>query len=334
MPTSRKFRDSIHAKGTNIAVLSNGNSDDYISLTDIARYKSDAPDDVIKNWMRNRDTIEFLGLWEQLNNPEFKPVEFDGFRTQAGSNAFTMSPKKWIDGTGAVGIISKAGRYGGTFAQKDIAFEFASWISAEFKLYIIKDYQRLKNDENSRLALGWNLNRTLAKINYRIHTDAIKDVLIPPDVTPQRQSFTYANEADVLNVALFGITSKEWRQTHQDSKGNIRDEASLQQLIVLANLESINAELIRQGVPQSERLLRLNASAKQILWTGTVRRTPKSGARCGLTSPMSSWNGTTARNASTTAAMNGRGSTKSQPFTSAWQRHRWRRKASLPSAAN
>lgn len=229
MPTSRKFRDSIQAKGTDIAVLSNGNSDDYISLTDIARYKSDAPDDVIKNWMRNRDTIEFLGLWEQLNNPEFKPVEFDGFRTQAGSNAFTMSPKKWIDGTGAVGIISKAGRYGGTFAQKDIAFEFASWISAEFKLYIIKD------------------------------------VLIPPDVTPQRQSFTYANEADVLNVALFGITSKEWRQTHQDSKGNIRDEASLQQLIVLANLESINAELIRQGVPQSERLLRLNASAKQMM---------------------------------------------------------------------
>ena len=157
------------------------------------------------------------------------------------------------------------GSYGGTFAQKDIAFEFASWISAEFKLYIIKDYQRLKNDENSRLALGWNLNRTLAKINYRIHTDAIKDVLIPPDVTPQRQSFTYANEADVLNVALFGITSKEWRQTHQDSKGNIRDEASLQQLIVLANLESINAELIRQGVPQSERLLRLNASAKQMM---------------------------------------------------------------------
>ena len=265
MPTSKKFRDNIHAKGTDITVLSNGDSDDYISLTDIARYKSDAPDDVIKNWMRNRDTIEFLGLWEQLNNPEFKPVEFDGFRTQAGSNAFTMSPKKWIDGTGAAGIISKAGRYGGTFAQKDIAFEFASWISAEFKLYIIKDYQCLKNDENSRLALGWNLNRTLAKINYRIHMDAIKDVLIPPDVTPQRQSFTYANEADVLNVVLFGITAKEWRQTHPDSGGNIRDEASLQQLIVLANLESINAELIHQGVPLSERLLRLNASAKQMM---------------------------------------------------------------------
>ena len=265
MPAQKKFRDSIHAKGTEIAVLSTGDNNDYISLTDIARYKSDAPDDVIKNWMRNRDTIEFLGLWEQLNNLDFKPVEFDGFRTQAGSNAFTMSPKKWIEATGAIGIVSKAGRYGGTFAQKDIAFEFASWISAEFKLYIIKDYQRLKNDENSRLALGWNLNRTLAKINYRVHTDAIKDMLIPPDVTPQRQSYTYANEADVLNVALFGITAKEWLQAHPDSKGNIRDEASLQQLIVLANMESINAELIRQGVPQSGRLLRLNASAKQMM---------------------------------------------------------------------
>ena len=215
MPAQKKFRDSIHAKGTEITVLSTGDANDYISLTDIARYKSDAPDDVIKNWMRNRDTIEFLGLWEQLNNPDFKPVEFDGFRTQAGSNAFTMSPKKWIEATGAIGIVSKAGRYGGTFAQKDIAFEFASWISAEFKLYIIKDYQRLKNDENSRLALGWNLNRTLAKINYRVHTDAIKDMLIPPDGTPQRQSYTYANEADVLNVALFGITAKEWRQAHR-----------------------------------------------------------------------------------------------------------------------
>ena len=215
MPAQKKFRDSIHAKGTEITVLSTGDANDYISLTDIARYKSDAPDDVIKNWMRNRDTIEFLGLWEQLNSPDFKPVEFDGFRTQAGSNAFTMSPKKWIEATGAIGIVSKAGRYGGTFAQKDIAFEFASWISAEFKLYIIKDYQRLKNDENSRLALGWNLNRTLAKINYRVHTDAIKDMLIPPDGTPQRQSYTYANEADVLNVALFGITAKEWRQAHR-----------------------------------------------------------------------------------------------------------------------
>ena len=265
MASKKPMKDHIHAKGTDIAIVSSGDENDYISLTDIARYKSDAPDDVIKNWMRNRDTIEFLGLWEQLNNPEFKPAEFDGFKIQAGSNAFTMSPKKWVDATSAIGIFSKAGRYGGTFAHRDIAFEFASWISAEFKLYIIKDYQRLKADENSRLALGWNLNRTLAKINYRIHTDAIKDMLIPPDITPQRQSFTYASEADVLNVALFGITAKEWRQAHPDSPGNIRDEASLQQLIVLANLESINAELIRQGVSQSERLLRLNASAKQMM---------------------------------------------------------------------
>ena len=265
MPNKRNYKDSIHAKGTEIRVISSGDDNDCISITDIAKYKSDAPDDVIKNWMRNRDTIEFLGLWEQLNNPEFKPVEFDGFRNAAGANAFTMSPKKWIEGTNAIGIISKSGRYGGTFAHKDIAFEFASWISAEFKLYIIKDYQRLKSDENSRLSLGWNLNRTLAKINYRIHTDAIKDMLIPPDVTPQRQGITYASEADVLNVALFGITAKEWRQANPEAKGNIRDEASLQQLIVLANMESINAELIRQGVPQAERLLRLNASAKQMM---------------------------------------------------------------------
>ena len=217
--------------------------------------------------MRNRDTIEFLGLWEQLNNPEFKPVEFDGFRTQAGSNAFTMSPKKWIDATGAIGIISKAGRYGGTFAQKDIAFEFASWISAEFKLYIIKDYQRLKNDENSRLALGWNLNRTLAKINYRIHTDAIKDVLIPPDVTPQRQSFTYANEADMLNVVLFGKTAKQWKDENSAAKGNMRDVATLNQLLVLANLESYNAVLINQGKMQKERMELLRQLAVQQLQT-------------------------------------------------------------------
>jgi hypothetical protein len=265
LPESKKYRDHIHAKGTDITVLSNGDENDYISLTDIARYKSDDPAATIQNWMRGRDVIEFLGLWEELSNPEFKPLEFEGFKVQAGANAFTMSPKKWVDSTNAIGIFSRSGRNGGTFAHRDIAFEFASWISAEFKLYIIKDYQRLKADENSRLALGWNLNRTLAKINYRIHTDAIKDMLIPPDIPPQRQSIAYANEADVLNVALFGITAKEWRQAHPESKGNIRDEASLQQLIVLANLESINAELIRQGVPQSERLLRLNNSAKQMM---------------------------------------------------------------------
>lgn len=265
MPEKKKFADRIHAKGTEIAVLSSGDENDYISLTDIARYKSDDPAATIQNWMRSRDVIEFLGLWEELNNPEFKPLEFEGFKSQAGANAFTMSPKKWIEATGAIGILSRAGRGGGTFAHRDIAFEFASWISAEFKLYIIKDYQRLKADESSRLALGWNLNRTLAKINYRIHTDAIKDMLIPPDVTPWRQSVTYANEADVLNVSLFGMTAKEWREANPNAKGNIRDEASLQQLIVLANLESINAELIRQGVPQNERLVRLNASARQMM---------------------------------------------------------------------
>ena len=258
--------DKLVVKGAEISVQWNSERDDFISLTDIAKLKdSDNPRYIIQNWLRNRNTIEFLGVWESLYNPSFNRVEFDAFRSQAGLNSFVMTPQKWVEATGAIGIVSKAGRYGGTYAHKEIAFEFASWISAEFKLYIIKDYQRLKADENSRLALGWNLNRTLAKINYRIHTDAIKDMLIPPDITPQRQSFTFASEADVLNVALFGITAKEWRQAHPDSPGNIRDEASLHQLIVLANLESINAELIRQGVPQSERLLRLNASAIQMM---------------------------------------------------------------------
>ena len=265
MSEPKKYRATIHAKDAEIAVLSNGDENDYISLTDIARYKSDDPAATIQNWMRSRDVIEFLGLWEELNNPEFKPLEFEGFIAKAGANAFTMSPKKWVESTNAIGILSRAGRNGGTFAHRDIAFEFASWISAEFKLYIIKDYQRVKADENSRLALGWNLNRTLAKINYRIHTDAIKEMLIPPDISPRQQSITYANEADVLNIAMFGMTAKEWRQAHPDAKGNIRDEANLQQLIVLANLESINAELIRHGVPQTERLLRLNASAKQMM---------------------------------------------------------------------
>jgi hypothetical protein len=266
MPKNKNMKETIIAKGTEIAVISGGDTDDYISLTDIAKYKNpEFPADVIKNWLRSRSTIEFLGLWETMNNPNFKLVEFDQFKNESGSNSFVLNPQKWISSTNAVGIRSTSGRYGGTFAHKDIAFEFASWISPEFKLYIIKDYQRLKADENSRLSLGWNLNRTLAKINYRIHTDAIKDVLIPPDVTPQKQNITYANEADLLNVALFGMTAKEWRQANPDAKGNIRDEASLQQLIVLSNMESLNAEFIRQGLSQKERLLRLNASAKQMM---------------------------------------------------------------------
>jgi len=234
---------------------------EFISLTDIARYKSDEPFIVINNWMRGKDTIEFLGLWEQLHNLDFKPIEFDRFRKEAGYNAFTLSPQKWIENTNAIGIVSKSGRYGGTFAHSDIAFEFASWISAEFKLYIIKDYKRLKNDESSRLSLGWNLNREISKLNYRIHTDAIKGNLLPPELTPFQISMTYASEADVLNVALFGITAKQWREEHPDKSGNIRDYATLNQLLVLANMESYNAILIEQGKPQSERLQLLNQLA-------------------------------------------------------------------------
>ena len=229
---AKNLKSKINANGTEISVISKGTEDDYISLTDIAKYKSDEPNDVIRNWIRNRDTIEFLGLWEQLNNPDFKPVEFDGFKNEAGKNSFVLSPQKWIESTNAIGITSKSGRYGGTFAHKDIAFEFASWVSPEFKLYIIKDYQRLKEDENSRLSLDWTVNRTLAKINYKIHTDAIKDNLIPEDVSAKHKGFTYASEADVLNVALFSKTAKEWREENQGLKGNIRDYATLQQLIL------------------------------------------------------------------------------------------------------
>lgn len=211
--------------------------------------------------MRNRDVIEFLGLWETLHNSNFKPIEFEGFKNQAGANAFTMSPKKWIDSTDAIGIVSKAGRYGGTYAHSDIAFEFASWISPEFKLYIIKDYKRLKAEENSRLSLNWNLNRELSKINYRIHTDAIKANLIPPELTPTQISYTYASEADMLNVVLFGKTAKQWRDESPDEVGNIRDNATIYQLLVLANMESYNAILIRQGIGQAERMKLLHELA-------------------------------------------------------------------------
>jgi len=251
----------ITVKGTDISIFQ-GTQSDYISLTDIARYKDAAnTDDIIKNWLRNRNTIELLGFWETLYNPGFKPVEFDGFKKQAGLNSFVMTPKKWIENTNAIGIISKSGRYGGTFAHKDIAFEFASWISIEFKLYIIKEFQRLKDDENSRLNLEWNLQRTLAKINYRIHTDAIKEKLIPPALTKSQINNTYASEADLLNVALFGKTAKQWRDANIGKQGNIRDEATIEQLVVLSNLESINAVLIHQGLSQSQRLSQLNAIA-------------------------------------------------------------------------
>lgn len=261
MKKEKCVKAEINADGRQVSILSLGRNNDYISLTDIARYKSDDPNDVIKNWMRGKDVIQFLGLWEKLNNPDFKPVEFDGFKLEAGTNAFTLSPQKWITATNAIGIISKAGRYGGTFAHTDIAFEFASWISAEFKLYIIKDYQRLKNDENSNSSLGWNLNRELVKINYRIHTDAIKENLIPESMANKLQGIVYANEADILNVSLFGKTARQWRDENPGLTGNIRDYATYHQLIVLINLESMNAELIKMGLSQNERVLRLNKMA-------------------------------------------------------------------------
>ena len=260
-------KDTIHANGIDIGIYTQDFQNEFISLTDIARYKSDEAKDVIKNWMRSKDTIEFLGLWEKLHNNNFKGVEFDSFRNQAGSNAFTMSPTKWIETTGAIGIVCKSGRYGGTYAHSDIAFEFASWISAEFKLYIIMDYKRLKADENSRFSLNWNLNREISKLNYRIHTDAIKENLIPPELTPAQISFTYANEADMLNVVLFGRTAKQWKDANPDIKGNMRDGATLNQLLILTNLESYNAVLIHQGKNQKERMELLRQLALQQIRT-------------------------------------------------------------------
>lgn len=245
---------------TEITVISN-NQNDYISLTDIAKYKSDDPAAVISNWMRNRNTIEYLGIWESLYNSEFKLLEFEGFRKQAGLNAFTLSPQKWISNTGAIGIICKSGRYGGTFAHKDIAFKFASWISAEFELYVAKEFQRLKEEEQKQL--GWSIKRELAKLNYHIHTDAIMNHLIPEELPASKISFIYANEADVLNVALFGMTAKEWRDKNPELKGNIRDYASINQLICLSNMENINAVFINDGMPQNERLRKLNLIAIQ-----------------------------------------------------------------------
>ncbi len=257
----RDKKSKIHVQGTAISIVSQ-KTEDYISLTDIARYKSqDRTDDLIRNWLRNRNTLEFLGIWEQLNNPNFKPVEFDGFKKQAGLNTFTLTPKQWIDGTNAIGLVSNAGRYGGTYAHKDIAFEFAAWVSVEFKLYLIKEFQRLKEDENRRLSLDWNLNRTLSKINYRIHTDAIKAHIVPDRITPEQINYIYANEADLLNVALFGKTAKQWRDANPNRDGNIRDYASIEQLLVLANIESMNAEFIRMGLSQPDRLRRLNQTA-------------------------------------------------------------------------
>ena len=233
---------------------------DYVCITDIAKQKNpEFPADVIKNWMRSKNTVAFLGLWEQLNNPAFKLVEFDQFKSEAGLNSFVLPPQTWIEKTGAIGLISKSGRYGGTYAQSDIAFEFASWVSVEFKLYLVTEFQRLKSDEQK--LLGWSVKRELTKLNYRIHTDAIKENLIPAELTAKQTAIVYASEADVLNMALFGMTAREWSITHPDLKGNMRDYADIAQLICLANLESLNAVLIEEKLPQSKRLERLNQVA-------------------------------------------------------------------------
>ena len=254
--------DKLVVHGTEINVQWDLKRDDFLSLTDIAKIKdSDNPRYIIQNWLRNRNTIEFLGVWETLYNPNFNRVEFDTFRSEAGHNYFTMTPKKWIDGVNSIGIISKAGKYnGGTYAHKDIALQFASWISPEINLYIIKEFQRLKADEQKQI--GWTVKRELAKINYRIHTDAIKDnIIIPLEITKEQASFVYASEADVLNVALFGMTAKQWREQNPDKKGNMRDYAEVSQLVCLSNLENLNAYLIDNGVSQQERLIELNKAA-------------------------------------------------------------------------
>lgn len=259
---SKLKKEEISAKGFSIQVYTKDFKNDYLSLTDIAKYKNtDDPRFVIQNWMRNRNTLEFIGLWEVLNNPKFNRVQFDTFRNESGLNRFTMTPSKWIESTQAIGIVSKAGRYGGTYAHYDIAMEFASWLSPEFKLYIIQDYKRLKADENSNLSLTWNLHREISKINYKIHTDAIKEYLLD-DLTNEQLSFKYANEADMLNVALFNKRAKQWRKENPNLKGNMRDYANLNELLVLANMESYNAVLIRKGVGQKERMMELRNLAR------------------------------------------------------------------------
>jgi len=255
------------------------NENDYISLTDIARYKdAERTDYVIQNWMRTRDTVEFLGIWERINNPSFKPIEFDGFRNKAGLNSFSLTPKRWIESVNAIGMINKSGRYGGgTFAHKDIAFEFATWISPEFKLYLIKEFQRLKVEENERLVLGCDAKRMLTKINYKIHTDSIKEnIILPQKLSVDEATVVYANEADVLNVALFGQTAQNWKTKNKNKEGNMRDCADVYQLVCLSNLESLNAEFIKMGMSQKERLLKLNETAiiqmKSLLANNTVKK--------------------------------------------------------------
>ena len=259
---SKLKKDTIEAKGFLIQIYTEDFKNDYISLTDIAKYRNrEDPRFVIQNWMRNRNTLEFVGLWEVLNNENFNRVQFDTFRNESGLNRFIMTPQKWIESTNAIGIIAKSGRYGGTYAHPDIAMEFASWISAEFKLYLIQDYKRLKSDENSKLSLSWNLNREISKINYKIHTDAIKEYLLS-DLTNEQLLYKYASEADMLNVALFNKRSKQWRDENPKLKGNMRDYASINELLILANMESYNAVLITKGIEQKERMIELRKLAR------------------------------------------------------------------------
>jgi len=265
---SKARRSTIEVQGTSISILSKPDGD-YISLTDMVR-NFDGGGALIEQWLKNKDTVLFLGVWERINNPDFNSLEFEGIRNEAGRNSFFLSAKKWIELTGAKGLIASAGRYGGTYAHRDIAFEFGSWLSPEFKLYLIKEFQRLKDDENRRLSLAWNLNRTLSKLNYRIHTDAVKAHLIPPEVTPAQAAITYANEADLLNVALFGWTARQWRDANPALDGNMRDHATIEQLLVLANLEGMNAEFIHMKLPQGDRLRRLNQIAIRQMQTLTA----------------------------------------------------------------
>jgi KilA-N domain len=265
---SKAKKTTIEVQGTPITIVSKEHGD-YISLTDMVR-NFDGGGALIEQWLKNKDTVLFLGVWERIHNPDFNSLEFEGIRNEAGRNSFFLSAKAWIDRTGAKGLAASAGRYGGTYAHQDIAFEFGSWLSPEFKLYLIKEFQRLKEDENRRLSLAWNLNRTLSKLNYRIHTDAIKERLIPAAVTPAQAAIVYANEADLLNVALFGLTAKLWRETNPELDGNMRDHAAIEQLLVLANLEAMNAELIHMGLPQGERLKRLNEIAIRQMQTLTA----------------------------------------------------------------
>lgn len=268
-----KKNKKIEVKGLEIKVVSIS-QDEFISLTDIARFKdSKRTDYIIQNWLRTRNTIEFLGIWERLNNPDFNPIEFEGFRNNAGLNSFVLTSKQWITKTNAIGLIAKAGRYGGTYAHKDIAFEFASWVSVEFKLYLIKEFQRLKDNETKNL--DWDIKRNLSKINYRIHTDAIKQNLVPKTLSSQQTAFVYATEADVLNMALFGKTAKQWREENPKEKGNIRDYANVSQLVCLSNLENLNAVFINDKLPQAERLTKLNHIAIQQMKILVQDTTPK-----------------------------------------------------------